>query len=141
MTSGRSDCPRWRHCLSPCGIPAAFYNAYSQLTLGSYSVSNVARTIDNGELATRVGPLLISGPAIEYLIGMVPVAAVAAIGLWSNRRYGLIVGGVLAVFAVVLVLYPVTMYSRDMPWRDDDARAGVGLACECATAFLVVVAS
>lgn len=102
----------WRHLplVALAAVPAAFYNAYSQLTLGSYSVSNVARTIDNAELATRVGPLLISGPAIEYLIGLVPLAVIAAIGLWSNRRHALVVGGVLAVFAAVLVLYPVTLY-------------------------------
>lgn len=92
------------------GVPAGIYYAYSQVTLGTYSVSNVARTIDNNELANRVGPLLISGEAIEYLVGLVPLAAIAAIGLWSSRRHTLVVGGTLAVFAAVLVLYPVTLY-------------------------------
>jgi hypothetical protein len=91
-------------------IPAGVYYLYSQVTLGSYSVSNVTRTIDNGELATRVGPLLISGQAIDYLMGMAPLAAIAVIGLWGRGRHALLVGGVLAVFAAVLVLYPVTLY-------------------------------
>jgi hypothetical protein len=103
----------WRRHLplaALAAIPAGVYYAYSQISLGSYSVSNVTRTIDNGELATRYGPLLVSGPAIDYLIGLAPLAAIAAIGLWSSRRHALVVGGVLAAFAALLVLYPVTLY-------------------------------
>ena len=91
-------------------IPGGVYYAYSQVTLGSYSVSSVTRTIDNGELATRVGPALISGQAIDHLIGMAPLVAIAAIGLWGRPRQALLVGGILTVFAGVLVLYPVTLY-------------------------------
>jgi len=91
-------------------LPAGIYYAYSQLTLGSYSVSNVTRTIDNDALATRFGPLLVSAPAIDYLIGLAPLALIAAVGVWAARRHALVVGGVLAVFAALLVLYPVTLY-------------------------------
>jgi hypothetical protein len=91
-------------------VPAGIYYLYSHLTLGSYSVSNATRTIDNTELATRVGPLLVSGPALDYLLGMAPLAAIAAYGLWTNRRHALLVGVGLALFATLLVLYPVTLY-------------------------------
>lgn len=91
-------------------IPAGIYYAYSQLTLGSYSVSNLTRTIDNGQLANHAGPVLISGRAIDYLVGMAPLVAIAVIGLWGRGRQAIMVGGVLAVFAAVLVLYPVTLY-------------------------------
>jgi hypothetical protein len=103
----------WRRHLplaALAAVPAGIYYAYSQVSLGSYSVSNVARTIDNGELASHFGPLLLSGPAIDYLIGLAPLAAIAAIGAWSNRRHALVVLGVLGVFAAMLVLYPVTLY-------------------------------
>jgi hypothetical protein len=91
-------------------VPAGIYYAYSQLTLGSYSVSNVTRTIDNDEIASRFGPLLVSGQAIEYLIGLAPLAVIAAFGLWTARRHALVVAGTLAVFAALLVFYPVTLY-------------------------------
>ena len=110
-------------------LPAGVYYAYSHVTLGSYSVSNVTRTIDNTELATRVGPLLVSGPALDYLLGMAPLAAIAALGLWSNRRHALVVGGVLAAFAAVLVLYPVTLYVQRYALAAMPLLAlGVGLA-------------
>lgn len=93
-------------------IPAGIYYAYSQALLGSYSVSNVTRTIDNGAIATHLGPLLISGQAVDYLIGMAPLALIAAVGVWGQgrRREAALVGGVLVVFSAVLVLYPVTLY-------------------------------
>jgi hypothetical protein len=103
----------WRRYLpvaAAAAIPAGLYYAYSQVTLGSYSVANVARTIDNVELATRFGPLLISGRAMDYLIGLAPLGAIAAFGLWTSRRHALVVGGGLTVFAAILVLYPVTLY-------------------------------
>lgn len=122
----------WRRHLpvaALAAIPAGVYYAYSQATLGSYSVSNVARTIDNGALATRVGPLLVSGTAIDYLIGLAPLAAIAALGLWGNRRHVLVVGGVLAAFAAVLVFYPVTLYVQRYALAAMPMLAlGVGLA-------------
>ena len=122
-------------------IPAGVYYLYSQLTLGSYSVSNVTRTIDNSELATRVGPLLISGQAIDYLIGMAPLAAVAAIGLWARGRMALLVGGVLAMFAAVLVLYPVTLYVQRYALAVMPLLAfGVGLAIVRARLLSIPVA-
>jgi hypothetical protein len=91
-------------------IPALLYDAYSQVTLGSYSVSNAARTIDNGQLASHFGPLLISTQAIDYLVGMAPLAVIAVIGLWGRRKHALVVGASLVAFAFLLVLYPVTLY-------------------------------
>ncbi|HJP89231.1 MAG TPA: hypothetical protein VJ850_09380 [Candidatus Limnocylindrales bacterium] len=103
----------WRRYLllaAVAGIPAVIYDGYSQLTLGSYSVSNVARTIDNGEMAIRYGPLLVSGRAIDYLIGLAPLAVLAVLGVMRGRRHALVVAGVLAVFTAILILYPVTQY-------------------------------
>jgi hypothetical protein len=122
----------WRRHLplaALAAIPAGVYYAYSQVTLGSYSVSNVTRTIDNVEIATRVGPLLISGRAIDYLVGLAPLAAIAGVGLWGARRHALVVAGGLAVFAALLVLYPVTLYVQRYALEAMPLLAlGVGLA-------------
>src|SRR4029079_7119678 len=53
----------WRRHIAiaiAAAIPAAIYYGYSQLTLGSYTVSNAARTIDQSEFAGQLGPFLVS---------------------------------------------------------------------------------
>jgi hypothetical protein len=88
-------------------IPAAIYYGYSQLTLGSYTVSNAARTIDQSEFAGQLGPFLVSTQAAAYVVELLPLAAIAGYGLWRGHRWGVLA---LGAFALMLVFYPVTMF-------------------------------
>ena len=100
----------WRRHLAMAiasAIPAAVYYGYSQLTLGSYTVSNAARTIDQSEFAGQLGPLLVSTQAAAYVVELLPLAAIAGYGLWRGHRWGILA---LGAFALMLVFYPVTMF-------------------------------
>jgi len=100
----------WRRHIAiaiAAAIPAAIYYGYSQLTLGSYTVSNAARTIDQSEFAGQLGPFLVSTQAAAYVVLLLPLAAIAAFGLWRDHRWGILA---LGAFALMLVFYPVTMF-------------------------------
>lgn len=97
-------------------VPSLLYYGYSQLVLGTYSVSNATRTLDEQQLASRLGPILFSSQAIGYLLGIALVLALAAVGLrvlWSDKRrrwvatYG---ATSIAIYGFVLMFYPVTIY-------------------------------
>jgi len=97
-------------------MPAVAYYGYSQLTLGSYTVSNSTRAIDQRRAADSLGPLLYSKPALTYLEGIWYALLLAAIGIWrfwrTDGRRWLAVYAVTAIaaYCLLLVFYPVTFY-------------------------------
>ncbi|MDX6672998.1 MAG: hypothetical protein QOH11_416 [Solirubrobacteraceae bacterium] len=99
-------------------MPAFAYYGYSQLTLGSYTVSNSTRAIDQKRAADSLGPLLYSKPAFEYLASIWYALLLAAIGIWrfwstNGRRWlAIYAGTAIAAYCLLLVFYPVTFYMQ-----------------------------
>jgi hypothetical protein len=97
-------------------FPAAVYYGYSQVTLGSYSVSNATRTMDQRAGAVAIGPLLYSPAAAEYLWSIAIPLAISVPGIWAwlhtrpDRWLGWYTGGAIVIWSLVLVFYPVTLY-------------------------------
>ena len=97
-------------------MPAVAYYGYSQLTLGSYTVSNSTRAIDQRSAADSFGPVLYSRPALTYFEGIWYALLLAAIGIWrfwrtDGRRWlAMYAVTAIAVYCLLLVFYPVTFY-------------------------------
>jgi hypothetical protein len=100
-------------------VPSLLYFGYSQIALGTISVSSRCRAFALHEMAQRLGPLLYSKSALVYLGSILYAILLAAIGLdlfrQESRRgwfawYG---GAALLIYPVLLVF--VSPVTNDLP--------------------------
>jgi hypothetical protein len=96
-------------------VPSLFYFGYSQITLGTISVSSRCRAFALHEMAQRLGPLLYSKSALGYLGSILYAILLAAIGLdlfrqESRRGWFAWYGGAALLFYPLLLVFasPVT---------------------------------
>jgi hypothetical protein len=89
-------------------VPAALYFGYSYVTLGSISVSSKCRAFALLEAADRVGPLVLSRPALGYVGSILYAIALGALGLDMIRRTSR-TGWIGLYGAAAMLLYPVLL--------------------------------
>jgi hypothetical protein len=98
-------------------IPSLAYYAYSQLTLGTFSVASRARAYTLLEAASHLGPIAYSRPMLGYFVLILFALAMAAFGvirMWADARHrwlAIYVAGAVCGYALALTFAaPVTAF-------------------------------